>query len=238
MSARDDILARIHTALGTAPAAEVTPGEREVTPLDAEVTPRDREVTPAEREVGASARGAAYRTTSGLTEDELVDLLVDRLEDYKARVEVVEAAALTEAIRTRLEGKTFVAPAGLPSSWLHPSLAEGRATDSTEEPLGVDRLDAIDAVVTGSAVSIAETGTIVLDGSADQGRRAISLVPDHHVCVVPVETIVGIVPEGFARLDITRPLTLISGPSATSDIELERVEGVHGPRTLDVLIVR
>ncbi|MGT2462021.1 LutC/YkgG family protein [Sinomonas atrocyanea] len=220
MSARDDILARIHAALGT----DVTPGERDV--------------APGEREAGVSAPGAGYRATSGRTEDELVDLLVDRLEDYKARVEVVAAAELAEAIRSRLEGKTFVAPAGLPADWLHPSLAERRATDSREEPLGVDRLDAIGAVVTGSAVSIAETGTIVLDGSPDQGRRAISLVPDHHVCVVPVETIVGIVPEGFARLDITRPLTLISGPSATSDIELERVEGVHGPRTLDVLIVR
>jgi L-lactate dehydrogenase complex protein LldG len=165
-------------------------------------------------------------------------LLVDRLEDYKARVEVVSASDLPEAIRARLEGKAFVAPDGLPAGWLTPSLAEHTVTDSREAPLDVVRLDALDAVVTSSAVSIAETGTIVLDGSPDQGRRAISLVPDHHVCVVPAETIVGLVPEGFARLDITRPLTLISGPSATSDIELERVEGVHGPRTLDVLIVR
>lgn len=215
MSAREDILARIHAALGS--------------------TPPTAEVGALTVEVGSSP---SYRTTSGLTQSELVDQLVDRLEDYKARVEVVEPDALAEAIRTRLEGKTFVVPAGLPSGWLHPSLAERQATDSREAPLDVVRLDAIEAVVTSSAVSIAETGTIVLDGSADQGRRAISLVPDHHVCVVPVETIVGIVPEGFARLDITRPLTLISGPSATSDIELERVEGVHGPRTLDVLIVR
>ncbi|ASN54083.1 lactate utilization protein C [Sinomonas sp. R1AF57] len=179
-----------------------------------------------------------YRTTSGLTEDELVALLVDRLEDYKARVEVVAAEGLAEAIRARLEGKAFVAPDGLPAHWLHPGLTERRVTDSHEAPLAVVRLDELDAVVTSSAVSVAETGTIVLDGSPDQGRRAISLVPDHHVCVVPVETIVGIVPEGFARLDITRPLTFISGPSATSDIELERVEGVHGPRTLDVIIVR
>ncbi|GHG57789.1 hypothetical protein GCM10012320_30970 [Sinomonas cellulolyticus] len=218
MSARDDILARIHAALGTVPA-EVTPPGAEVTPLGAEVTP-------------------AYRTTSGLTEDELVAQLVDRLEDYKARVEVIGRDALAEAIRARLDGKTFVAPAGLPGDWLHPSLTERGATDSREAPLDVERLDGIDAVVTSSAVSIAETGTIILDGSPDQGRRAISLVPDHHVCIVPVETIVGLVPEGFARLDITRPLTLISGPSATSDIELERVEGVHGPRILDVLVVR
>jgi L-lactate dehydrogenase complex protein LldG len=249
VSARDDILARIHTALGPAPA-EVTPPDAEVTPPDAEVTPGERDVTPSEREIGrpvpqpsagsptAGSPTEGYRTASGLTEDELVDLLVDRLEDYKARVEVVSASDLPEAIRARLEGKAFVAPDGLPAGWLTPSLAEHTVTDSREAPLDVVRLDALDAVVTSSAVSIAETGTIVLDGSPDQGRRAISLVPDHHVCVVPAETIVGLVPEGFARLDITRPLTLISGPSATSDIELERVEGVHGPRTLDVLIVR
>ncbi len=90
---------------------------------------------------------------------------------------------------------------------------------------------------TPSAVSIPESGTIVLDGSGDQGRRAISLVPDHHVCVVPVSSIVRLLPEALPRMDITRPLTWISGPSATSDIELERVEGVHGPRQLDVIIV-
>jgi L-lactate dehydrogenase complex protein LldG len=167
-----------------------------------------------------------------------VERLVDRLEDYKARVEVIPRAQLAAAIRARLEGKEFAVPAGFPSEWLDPSLAAHAVTDSREAPLAVGRLDALDAVVTSSAVSIAETGTIVLDGSPDQGRRAISLVPDHHVCVVPVETIVGIVPEGFARLDTTRPLTLISGPSATSDIELERVEGVHGPRALDVIIAR
>jgi L-lactate dehydrogenase complex protein LldG len=167
-----------------------------------------------------------------------MELLVDRLVDYKARVEIVGREELAEAIRARLEGKRFVVPEGIPADWLHPTLAAQAVTDSREAPVGVERLDELDAVVTSSAVSIAETGTIILDGSPDQGRRAITLVPDHHVCVVPVETIVGIVPEGFARLDPTRPLTLISGPSATSDIELERVEGVHGPRTLDVVIVR
>ncbi|WP_138444342.1 LutC/YkgG family protein [Sinomonas susongensis] len=214
-SAREEILARVREALGQ------TGGE------------------PRGDEPGDAAGGpCAYRAASGLDEDALVELLVDRLVDYKARVEVVEPDRLAEAIRTRLEGKRFVVPEGLPAAWLDPSLEESKVTDSREARIGVELLDELDAVVTSSAVSIAETGTIVLDGSPDQGRRAISLVPDHHVCVVPVETIVGIVPEGFTRLDATRPLTLISGPSATSDIELERVEGVHGPRTLDVLIVR
>ncbi|MEO8283155.1 MAG: LUD domain-containing protein, partial [Pseudarthrobacter sp.] len=111
-----------------------------------------------------------------------------------------------------------------------------RRTDSAAAPLTVAELDSVDAVVTGSAVAVAETGTIILDGSPDQGRRAIGLVPDHHICVVEVKDISGILPEALRRADGTRPLTMISGPSATSDIELERVEGVHVPRRLDVII--
>ncbi|MFE5255872.1 LutC/YkgG family protein [Streptomyces coelicoflavus] len=178
----------------------------------------------------------AYRTGRTLPDEERLALFVDRLVDYKARVHPCTAdrtaAVVAEVLRERGARRVGV-PAGLDPAWLDAYDGEVRE-DSADVP--APALDALDAVVTASAVSCAETGTIFLDGSSGQGRRALSLVPDLHVCVVDLSSVTVGVPEAVARLVPERPTTLISGPSATSDIELERVEGVHGPRTLDVVI--
>ena len=171
--------------------------------------------------------------TLGAGSRELLDLLVDRLVDYKATVVESSADGVPAAIRDALAdaGVTgrVVVPPGLPEGWYPDGVADTEFTSY--------ELDGFAAVVTASAASCAQTGTIALDGSPDQGRRAITLVPDVHVCVVRADQVVETVPELIARLEPTRPTTFISGPSATSDIELERVEGVHGPRTLIVVLV-
>ncbi|MEY9214868.1 lactate utilization protein C [Thermobifida halotolerans] len=172
----------------------------------------------------------------GRAATDLVDLFVDRLEHYRARPHRVRAADLPEAVAAALRRRgagRVVAPADLPGTWTE------RAETAVVADGGLDlaALDAVDGVITGCAVAVAETGTIVLDGGAAQGRRALTLVPDYHLCVVHADQIVPDVPDAVARLSPTRPLTWISGPSATSDIELDRVEGVHGPRTLEVLVV-
>ncbi len=164
-----------------------------------------------------------------------VALFAETVADYRARVARISAEAISATIASLLPPQAVVAiPDDLPTDWV---AAVNTVRDQPGERLSNDRLEAANAVVTGCAVGIAATGTIVLDAGATQGRRALTLVPDHHICVVFAGQIVDTVPQGFAALDPLRPLTFISGPSATSDIELERVEGVHGPRTLDVLIV-
>jgi L-lactate dehydrogenase complex protein LldG len=143
-----------------------------------------------------------------------------------------EAAAIRAVIAGILPRGVVVVPPGLPREWL-PVGVDGLVDDG----LSAERIAATDGVVTGAAVAVVETGTIVLDASADQGRRIISLLPDLHICVIRPEQVVASVPEAVERLDPTRPLTWISGPSATSDIELNRVEGVHGPRNLHIILL-
>jgi L-lactate dehydrogenase complex protein LldG len=168
---------------------------------------------------------------------DIVELLVERVEDYRATVHRTTDAELPSSVAEVLAtqgARRIAVPAGVPAAWLAGTGVE-RVPD--DPPLSRQDLDALDGVITGCAVAIAETGTIVLDAGADQGRRALCLLPDYHLCVVRVDQIVGTVPEALRRLEPRRPQTWISGPSATSDIELERVEGVHGPRHLDVLLV-
>ena len=172
-----------------------------------------------------------YRAAGSLPTEGIVDLFCETVAEYRASVHRIVADDLAATVRRILGGAERV---GVP-----PSLAEyGTVVD---EALSVAELDTLDAVVTGSALAIADTGTIVLDSGPASGRRALTLVPDHHVCIVEAATVVASVPDAVAHLAEAaaagRPITFVSGPSATSDIELDRVEGVHGPRVLDVIVV-
>jgi len=167
-----------------------------------------------------------------------VGLFVERVEDYKATVIRTDPDGVAAAVAESLGGaRRVVVPAGFNRSWL----PDGIDIVHDEPVLSADDLDVVDAVLTSAVVGIAVTGTIVLDHTEGQGRRALTLVPDLHVCVVTADQIVGDVPEAVARLSASvsagRPLTWVSGPSATVDIELIRVHGVHGPRTLRVVLV-
>ncbi|MBM7518698.1 LutC/YkgG family protein [Nocardioides nitrophenolicus] len=170
---------------------------------------------------------------AGAAPGDLVALFAERVADYRATVVRCSPDDLTAAVAAALPaGARVVVPAGLPDD-----VRAGIPDPIADTGLSATELDAVDAVVTRCRVGIAETGTIVLDHEPDQGRRAITLVPDHHVCVVDAGQVVPDVPDAFALLDPHRPQTWISGPSATSDIELDRVEGVHGPRRLLVIVV-
>jgi L-lactate dehydrogenase complex protein LldG len=167
-----------------------------------------------------------------------VDRFCERVADYRATVHRVARGELGDALATacRERGARRVAVPSEP-----PGQIEGVELVRDDPLLSARDLDGLDGVLTGCALGIAETGTIVLDGGGSSGRRALTLVPDYHLCVIGEEQVVASVPDAVARLaeaaQAGRPITLISGPSATSDIELERVEGVHGPRTLDVFVV-
>ncbi|MFD7292297.1 lactate utilization protein C [Streptomyces sp. NPDC059897] len=212
MSSRDVILGRVRRAIGGPVEAP-----------DTYATDIDRGYL---REHGS-------RTT-----EQTVELLAENLADYRAIVHRATSQELPATLAGLLAGhgsRTVAVPPELPAAWL----AEAAPTQVPDSPEHTpSELDQVDSVVTACAVAVAETGTIVLDGSPDQGRRRITLVPDHHICVVRVpDQVVSSVPQALERLDPARPLTWISGPSATSDIELDRVEGVHGPRTLEVVLV-
>jgi L-lactate dehydrogenase complex protein LldG len=196
------------------------------------MTARDEVLARVRKAIGSQTDAPAvprsYRPAGTLSEAELVEMLTDRLLDYKAAVRHCDEVTLDATIAAALADRgaqNLVVPADL-AAW-----------GTVDTGLSTAELDTFDGVLTGSTLAIAETGTIVLDGSPDQGRRAITLVPDYHLCVVRASQIVQTVPEAIARLDPSRALTWISGPSATSDIELNRVEGVHGPRTLEVILV-
>jgi L-lactate dehydrogenase complex protein LldG len=183
------------------------------------------------------ARG--YRRRGALDHAGRVDLFCERVAEYRADVHRVaegEVAAAVAAACTARGARRLVVPAGLPPGWVPEAIEPVE-----DQALSARELDAVDGALTGCAAAIAETGTLVLAGGASEGRRAITLVPDLHVCVVREPQVVELVPEALEALAAAglagRPITLVSGPSATSDIELSRVEGVHGPRTLVVIVV-
>ncbi|WP_229070709.1 LUD domain-containing protein [Actinoplanes sp. DH11] len=207
MTSRDAILRRIAAALADVPADE--------SPDDVPV-PRD------------------YRRSHTSPGGDLVALFTERVRDYRATVTHAGRAGLAAtlaAVLTTRGVRNLALPDGFPSGLIPPGDWQWH-----REPLDVPSLDALDGTLTLAAAGIAITGTLVLDAGPGQGRRALTLVPDYHLCVIRADQFAADVPDALARLDPSRPLTFISGPSATSDIELDRVEGVHGPRVLDVVI--
>ncbi len=170
-----------------------------------------------------------YRTAT----DDSLETFLDRLAHYDATTHVVQTSELEQTVGDILGDRKIVAPAGIPDGW-----TQTTGTLRDDPPLDHDALDAVDGVLTTCALAIAQTGTIMLDGGPGMGRRALTLLPDYHLCVVRSDQLVPSVPEAINKLsDPTRPLTFISGPSATVDIEMTRVRGVHGPRRLEVIFV-
>ncbi len=214
-AAKEEILNRIRGALKDVPDTD---------PLDGSTIPR------------------TYRRKNNGRHEENVLLFMERVGDYSAEIAKIRLAGLPEAVRIHLDRHNvhrLVVPPGIPEEWLPDGVELLR---DEPDPLSHTQLDQSDGVLTGCRLAIAETGTIVLDAGKGQGRRALTLLPDYHLCIVFEEQVVGLVPEAFRQLGEEirgdgPPVTFISGPSATSDIELNRVEGVHGPRRLDVLVV-
>jgi L-lactate dehydrogenase complex protein LldG len=211
VTAREEILRRIRAAKSGVASAEVARS-------------------------GWNAVERRYRREATRPREAILELLVDRLLDYDARVvRAIHVDVSTVAARMLEErkAKRMVVPRGLAAAWL-PAGVEF----IVDEGLAAAELDRVDGVMTGATLAIAETGTVVLQNVAGQGRRVVTLVPDYHLCVVRVEDVVETVPEAFARLQATAEFatTFVSGPSATADIEMTRIKGVHGPRFLDVIL--
>lgn len=209
-SAREEILGRIRRALSDVPADETE----------------------------TIARGYLQEHGAGAP-SQTIELLAENLADYRAHVHRCTAEELPATLGRLLaeHGSTSVViPDQLPAAWQKELTSLTVIPDAPD--LTARQLDAVDSVISACALAIAETGTIVLDGGPGQGRRMLTLVPDHHICVIEVpDQVVASVPQALPRLSPTRAQTWIAGPSATSDIELDRVEGVHGPRTLEVVLV-
>ncbi len=211
-AAREEMLQRIRAALQDVPRGEWA------------------EQAPLERD---------YCRQDDASHEDLVDCFAERVAEYRATVHRVATAQLLAAIGAALRRRDvqrLAVPPDLPREWLPPG-----PEILPDHDLSTEQLNAVDGVLTGCALGIALTGTIVLDSGPTQGRRALTLLPDYHLCVIRADQIVATVPEGIEQLHTAAragsPITLISGPSATSDIELKRVEGVHGPRVLEVLLV-
>jgi L-lactate dehydrogenase complex protein LldG len=220
------MLARVRTALGGDPPGAAAPPAGAAPPPGAAAPP-------------------GYRTSGELAAPALLDLLAERLIDYRSHVRRSDPGQVLDTVRAALAergARRVVLPPGLDLPGLgQPAPGQAVTLDGveliTDGGLSAQELDQADGVITRAAVAVAETGTIVLDAGSGQGRRALSLIPDYHLCLIEAAQVVALVPEAVARLRPDRPLTWISGPSATSDIELDRVEGVHGPRTLEVILI-
>lgn len=193
---------------------------------------------PGEAAAEWAAIPRTYTRAGMLDASQRLLLFLDRLHDYDAHVLETDPASLPQSIADVLrehQQKQVVVADGFP-----PALLPANLAFVAERDADLDTLNRCDGIVTACTVAIASTGTIVLTHGPGEGARRLTLVPDRHLCVVRAEQIVETVPEAFDRLTpfATRPLTFISGPSATADIEMTRIRGVHGPRFLDVILVR
>jgi L-lactate dehydrogenase complex protein LldG len=243
VSSRDDILARVRAAVGDTSATDVDAAYREL-PRHYLRAHHDQDIVALFAERAADYRAVVERLPEADVPVAVTRVLGDRVKAQKPQ-QSQEPHAPQRAHKPHEPQKAqephephesletgFVVPDGFPAEWI----PDGGTVVRDDPPLSAAQLDQLAGVVTGCAVAIAETGTIVLDHGPAQGRRALTLVPDFHLVIVRADQVAADLPDGFGRLDPARPQTLISGPSATSDIELTRVEGVHGPRTLHILL--